>query len=412
VQFGGPTNPLVPQSYNVCNYSEMGVAISTTSPNGRHHRNRNARNLKNLDFYGYGFSHTHPFSTPFPLSVPAPQVRMPLLSPESSLIWHRVQHNNVPVNAWPCGGIDRDGEQVFLARARCGDGSTRIGKASLSRMHGCLVPFGPNELAVDTYEILMGAAPGYELDVDSWSATGGPPLHAVVGGLLPSGRSIFLGIAKHYLRNQYNELKEVLTPGCVVNGECFITVDGSVEMVNDFVVVVSTPITLLRHPLLHWPTTLQQEVSELVLVTTTCEKDNSHLHRWTSRDPSNDNNNHHSSSTTEGVIIGSVAACEYDGNWRGHHPNEPYNTGSNDPVPPSAESNYGSSGSNDSGWGGGGRGGGGGGGDGGGDSGGWVGGDSSGGGGGWGGGGWGGGDGGGGGGGGGDGGGGGGGGGG
>ena len=335
----------------------MGASVSSSTTPQR----QRAQNLKHLDFYGYGFTHTRPFSTVFPLSVPVPQ--MALLSPESSLIWHRVRHNDLPINAWPSGGIDQKGDQVFLTRARCGDGSTRIGKAASSSTLGCLIPFGPNELSVDTYEVLMGAAPGFELDVASWNRNG-PPLHAVVAGLLPTGRPIFLGLARHYLRNEYNEVREVISPGNVVNGECFISHDGYVEKVLDFVVIVSTPITLLQHPLLHWPTTLQQEISELVLVSASCEKENNHLHRNERTQMYAQSQSYDSYSSTDTVIVSSVVACAFDGHWSGHHQNEPYNLGTNEM---STDSNKdGGGGGWGDGGGGGGDGGGGGGGDGGG----------------------------------------------
>jgi len=291
---------------------------------------RMKRVMTGLDFYGYGNDGIQPFYTSFPLTLPNPANRFHILSPESSLIWHRVK-SNTPINvAWPCGGINENGEHIFVSRARCCDGSTRIGKTSMNQsINGCLIPFGPNEILIDHYEVLMGAAPGYALDVALWNFTS-PPLFAVVGGLLPTGKPIFLGLAKHYSNN-----REIISPGCVVNGECFITNNGYVEQVMDFVVIISTPITLLQHPLLHWPTTLQVEAQEVVLVTPTCRQINQHLHRFNRRSyPERSNNTTISSSSSEDVVvISSVLASDYDGNWRGHHHNEPqYNSGTNEVI--------------------------------------------------------------------------------
>jgi hypothetical protein len=305
---------------------------ATSSIHSQHSQNspRIKRKMTELDFYGYGEDGIKPFFTSFPLSLSSPSNRFHILSPESSLIWHQVKSNTSINVAWPCGGINENGEQVFVARARCCDGSTRIGKSSITNPRVCLIPFGPNEISIDHYEVLMGASPGYVLDVAMWNSTS-PPLFAVVAGLLPTGKPIFLGLARHYSNN-----REIISPGCVVNGECFISNDGYVEQVLDFVVIISTPITLLQHPLLHWPTTLQVESRETVLVTPTCQQINQHLHRfnrYSSNESRNNSSISSSSSTGDVVVVSSVLACDYDGNWRGNNHNEPqYNSGTNEVI--------------------------------------------------------------------------------
>ena len=58
------------------------------------------------------------------------------------------------------------------------------------------------ELNVSAFEVLVGAAPGYEIRLVPWPSGSPPPLGAVVVGVSARGEPLLAGVTEHYALNQ------------------------------------------------------------------------------------------------------------------------------------------------------------------------------------------------------------------
>jgi len=71
--------------------------------------------------------------------------------------------------------------------AKLADGSLRPGRVSRSSKNGCSVALDTLELTVSAFEVLVGAAPGFEIRIVPWAEHAPPPVGAVVVGVSTRG---------------------------------------------------------------------------------------------------------------------------------------------------------------------------------------------------------------------------------
>ena len=152
----------------------------------------------------------------FPLSTGTVPPWLPFAS-DSVLRWQLVQ-GKLPAVLSPFEvGVGVDGLSEYVARTRLADGSLRIGRVSRGAAfkHGCHVACeypssqgvphscadptlyaDPSKvISVDTFEVLLGAAPGFDLRILPWPPGQLPPPGAVVAGVSARGDPLLAAVA-------------------------------------------------------------------------------------------------------------------------------------------------------------------------------------------------------------------------
>ena len=56
----------------------------------------------------------------------------------------------------------------------------------------------PHDLSVSTFEVLVGAAPGFQLHIVQWSPEAPPPHGAVIAGVSARGDPLLAAVAEQY----------------------------------------------------------------------------------------------------------------------------------------------------------------------------------------------------------------------
>lgn len=148
----------------------------------------------------------------FPLSAGHVPHGLPF-APDTTLRWQLVRNvEELPAELFRVG-VDIDGVPEFGARAKLADGSLRPGRISRAFKRGCSVALDTLELTVSAFEVLVGAAPGFEIRIVPWPENTPPPAGAVVAGVSTRGDPLLMAVTDHLVSSSTTGMQNCKSVG-------------------------------------------------------------------------------------------------------------------------------------------------------------------------------------------------------